>query len=424
MKEQGRPLRQAPARRPWMEYLSSGLLALLLAIVVWVMAVYEQDPPRTDVFRGVPIQYVNIGEGLVRMGNLEERVSVQLRAPSSQWSSLTADSVEARVDLQGLDVGIHNVDVEVRSLERTAMVVKRTPARVVVQLEERITRRMAVQTVVADSESVPPGYMVMPAVVAPATVTVSGPRSLVDSVSEVVVTVWLHGSKTALESQVTPVALDAQGGPVTGVELSPEAVTVSLGVTPLAEFRDVTVRAAITGVPAAGYWVSNIIVEPATVTIEGKPDIIRAMPAVVSTAPIDVSGVSESISKRVPLELPEDVSVYSDATSGQSVLVRVEVTAIVGGKTLQPTVEVGGLRSGLEATVSPDTVDVILSGPMPELLALQPGDVRVVVNLFGLRIGRHMVAPTVVLPEGSSLKVESVSPDVVEVAIVSARGGG
>ena len=80
MKEQGRPLQQPPARRPWMEYLSSGLLALLLAIVVWVMAVYEQDPPRTDVFRGVSIQYVNIGEGLVRMDNVEERVSVQLRA--------------------------------------------------------------------------------------------------------------------------------------------------------------------------------------------------------------------------------------------------------------------------------------------------------------------------------------------------------
>jgi YbbR domain-containing protein len=424
MREQGRPLPQPPARRSWVEYLSSGILALLLAIVVWVMAVYEEDPPRTDVIRAVPIQYVNLGEGLDLVGKAEDRVSVQLHAPASLWSSMTADSVEAKVDLAGLGVGIHNVDVEVRPLEKTAMVVKRTPARVVVQLEEKLTREEVVRTDVADADTVPLGYAIAPARVVPYSVTLSGPRSAVDSVSEVVATVWLRGSKTAVETQVAPVPLNTRGEPVSGVQISPATVSVVLGVTALAEFRDVTVRASITGAPAAGYWVSNISVEPPTLTIEGKPEVVRTMPAVVSTAPIDVTGVSESISKRVPLELPEDVSVYSDDTSGQSVLVHVEVTAITGGKTLQPIVEMRGLRTGLSATISPDTVDVIVSGPMPELLALEPGDVRVVVNLYGLRVGRHMVAPVVLPPEGSSLKVESVSPDAVEATITSASGGG
>ncbi|MDI7274848.1 MAG: CdaR family protein, partial [Anaerolineae bacterium] len=247
---------------------------------------------------------------------------------------------------------------------------------------------------------------------------------LVESVSQVVATVWLRGSKTAVESQVVPVALDAKGRQVgEDVALTPSAVNVVLTVTPLAEFRDITVRAAIKGVPAAGYWVSNITVEPAAVTIQGKPEVIRSTPAVISTVPIDISGVNETVIKRVALELPDDVSVYTAEVGAQSVLVRVEVTPIIGGKTIQPKIEVLGLRNGLTATISPDTIDVILSGPMPDLQALQPGDVSVVVSLFGLRAGRHLVTPTVILPEGSSLEVQGRSPEVVEVVIGQAAGG-
>jgi len=67
---------------------------------------------------------------------------------------------------------------------------------------------------------------------------------------------------------------------------------------------------------------------------------------------------------------------------------------------------------------------VILSGPLPELQALQLEDVRVVVNLFGLAPGRYQLTPTVQLPEGSNLKVERFAPETVEVTIssTSARG--
>ncbi len=423
MKEAGRSPRRARAPHSWLEALSSGVLALLLALTVWVVAVYDRDPPRVDFFDGIPIRYVNAPQDLVVVGKVDERVRVQVRAPTSRWSLVTPDTLEATVDLSGLSEGVHNVDVQVRPLEKTAMVVQRTPARVVVRLEQQLRREVAVRTVVGDADSVPPGYALQSPVVSPTSVTVAGPRSLVESVAEVVTTVWLRGSKTSVESSVAPVAKNAQGEIVNGVDLSPATVTLRLRVEPLAEFRDVTVRAILKGSPAPGYWISNITVEPATVTMQGKPEIIRQMPAVVSTVPIDLSGVKESVAKRVTLVLPQGISMYSADANGQTVLVRVEVSAISGGKTVQPKLEVMGLRSGLAATTSPDTVDVILSGPMPELQALQPGDVRVVVNLFGMGVGRYQVTPTVLLPEGSTLKVESIAPDMVEVVISTATRG-
>ncbi|HPL28090.1 MAG TPA: CdaR family protein, partial [Anaerolineae bacterium] len=135
-------------------------------------------------------------------------------------------------------------------------------------------------------------------------------------------------------------------------------------------------------------------------------------------------GVKESFTRRVSLNLPEGVTVYSAGTSGQTVLVQVEVTPIIGGKTMQPKIEWLGLRSGYVVNITPSTVDVILSGPLPELQALQVEDVHVVVNLFGLGPGRFQVVPTVQLPDGSNLKVERMAPDAVEVTITAETAKG
>jgi hypothetical protein len=62
-------------------------------------------------------------------------------------------------------------------------------------------------------------------------------------------------------------------------------------------------------------------------------------------------------------------------------------------------------------------VDVILSGAVPKLDALEPGDVQVILDLHDLQRGTYKITPKVVVPEG--LKVESVLPDTIEVEITT-----
>jgi hypothetical protein len=82
------------------------------------------------------------------------------------------------------------------------------------------------------------------------------------------------------------------------------------------------------------------------------------------------------------------------------------------------TVEVQGLHQGWTATLSPDTVDVILVGPDAVLAELGPEDVQVFVNLFDLGLGVHRLDPVVLYPEGVTL--ESVLPGTIEVLIQTA----
>jgi hypothetical protein len=80
----------------------------------------------------------------------------------------------------------------------------------------------------------------------------------------------------------------------------------------------------------------------------------------------------------------------------------------------------------LEAQVALDTVDVILSGPLPLLESLGPDDIFVILDLTGLLPGNHIIEPRVVVPTG--IEAEGVIPETVEVIITPTapqlEGGG
>ncbi|MDP2976486.1 MAG: hypothetical protein Q8N45_09800, partial [Anaerolineales bacterium] len=66
--------------------------------------------------------------------------------------------------------------------------------------------------------------------------------------------------------------------------------------------------------------------------------------------------------------------------------------------------------------VSPENVDVILSGPLPVLDTLAPSDVHVVIDVKGLGVGTHHLTPTVPMVI-AGVTVESILPGTVEVII-------
>ena len=85
---------------------------------------------------------------------------------------------------------------------------------------------------------------------------------------------------------------------------------------------------------------------------------------------------------------------------------------------LNQTINVTGLTEGLTAQISPQTVDVIISGPLPMLDALAPQDILVTVDARGLAAGTYQLTPSVdVLVD--NVVVESILPGTVEVVITA-----
>lgn len=398
--------------------LSSALLALFLAVVTWVVAVYEKAPPRTDFFPyPIPVKILNLEEGLIISNPVQTEVKIRIRALANIWEQLKPESFEATVDLQGLTAGQHEVPVSITTLEKSVAVLSVEPSHIIINLEEITERKIRVRVKVLDEESIPLGYISRLPAVTPEQITISGPKTAVAQVAEAVVEVSLKNARETVIKQDAPILLDGTGNRVQGLTLSPATVIVRVVVERQVGYRDVTVRAVTRGSPAPGYWISNISVEPALVTVYGQQSVIEKLPGYLDTETIDVSNAKQDVIKRIALALPEGVLVLGEGAGREGILVQINIQPLMGGQTIRRELELQGLRLGLKATASPTAVDIILFGPLPALQELQPTDVQVTLDLIGLGKGIHKVTPKVVLPEGLGLEVKSIVPDIVQVTI-------
>jgi len=209
-------------------------------------------------------------------------------------------------------------------------------------------------------------------------------------------------------------ALDQNNAAVQGVTILPGAVHVSLPVIRQGGFRDMAVKVVVRGQVAPGYRLDSISVFPPVVTVySSDADLVSRLPGVVETQALDLNAASSNLNLRVSLVLPTGVSVVGQ----QTVLIQAGISPVQSSFTLAgQTVEVKGLPDGMEAQISPATVDVILSGPIPILDTLRRQDVEVIVDVTNLAPGSYQLTPTVEILT-SNVDVESVNPGAVEVVL-------
>jgi YbbR domain-containing protein len=398
--------------------LSTFILSVILSLMVWFVAVREQNPPvEADYAPAIPIEIENLPPDVVIFSDIPDRVQLRLLAPQTSWDSISPGKFRAWIDLSGLEPGLHEVPVQIQVSDTAISIREKRPARVSVRLEPLLVAEVPIRVEVIDSP--PIGYIARAPIFTPITTTVSGAAPQVNQVSYAAGEVYLRSSKETVHRTVDLSARNANGDLVTRVTLNPAKITVTVPVEQRFGYRDVSVRVRIKGEVAAGYWISNIAVSPSTVTVVGNPSALKELPGYVETLPVDVTNVTANITERVALDLPEGVSVVQpESGEGQTlggVQVTIQVSAVEGGQTVQRAVQFQGLAEDLSAVARPAQVDVILSGPLPRLQSLTLQDVQVIANLFGLGVGTHQIKPTIVVPE--TLHVESILPETIEVQI-------
>ena len=394
--------------------LSTLLTAFVMAVIVWVSAVWAADPNESNVLeRNIPIEFIGQSPSLQLMGDPQDSITLTLNAPSSVWKELNSnqDSVRAWVDLTSLEAGEHTLPVQVQIVPRLVRLVGQDPEQITVQLEPLVTQSFSV-TAQLNGIS-PTGYEAGAPLIDPDSVSVTGPASSVARVKELRVVLDISGKNEMVEMTLTPVPYDADGRIISGLVITPEKVQVKVSISLLGGFRYVIVRPVTLGLVANGYKLTNIYVTPAgLVVFSSNPQLLDDLPGYVETKAIDLTDASDDFETLVELNLPLGVSAVGDP----KVLIQVSIAAIESSLAVSLPVEIVGLTPGLQAVVSPLVVDVILSGPVPVLNSLKPSDIRVKIDLTGFGGGVFQLLPVVdFLPEGVS--TVSILPSTIEVSV-------
>jgi YbbR domain-containing protein len=395
--------------------LSTLLLAFLLAVVVWFSAVLSTDPNVEAVYpRALDLQVLGQDPGFMQVEKIPLTVRLTLNAPQSIWNELNAnqDALRVWIDLSGLGEGKHVVPIKTQIQRYSPVqVVKIEPAEIEVTLEQRVARTFTIQTNISGDPSL--GYRKGVVQIDPTVVTVSGPRTLADRVVSVQVDLDVTGANDTVSKAITVQPVDQNGVLVPGLNVTPPTVQVTQAVSLLGGYRNVVVKVVTTGQVADGYWLTNVSVSPPNVTVfSTDPTQVNLLPGFVETNPLDLIDLRDDVDIRATLNLPAGVSLAGE----ESVLVRLSIAALEGSLPITLPLEVVGLTPEYRASLSPEKVDLLLTGPLPLLNNLTPGGIRVSVSLSGLEPGIHQVTPVVDLLPGQ-VSVASILPESVEVTI-------
>lgn len=393
-------------------------LATVLAVVVWVSAVVSRDPNEERLYpRPVELEVSGLDPSHLIIEDIPSQVNLTLFAPLSIWNQLIEDPehIRAWIDLSGLGEGEHTVEVRTQIEDLTPIqVVEVDPAEVQVVLEPFIALTYPVQLSVTGDPAL--GYRKSSAFSDPSEVTVSGPESLVSQVVEIRAGLDVTGANDNVKENVPVQALDENRERVAGVTITPPSVTVTQPVILQGGYRNVVVKVVTTGEVADGYWLTNVSVTPPNVVVfSANPQLVNELPGFVETNPIDLTDFDDDVDIRATLSLPEGVTLAGE----ENVLVRLSIAALEGSLPIAIPIETVGLTPELKATLSPDTVDLLLAGPLTLLNNLSPANIRVSVDLSGLEPGLHQVSPVVdLLP--IPVSVASILPESVQARIIIA----
>ncbi len=393
------------------------IMAFALAVTIWVLAVTSNDPvQKRNYNQEVDVEVVSLDPSLVVTSKLPEQISFTLSAPLSVWNTSLAnpDAVRAIIDLSGLEAGTYDKAIQVQINARPVKVESYSPQRLQIVLEPLVS---VTHTIRLDQPSAPAvGYEAGTATLSANQALVSGPSSQVEKVQEVRASLDIAQANADIDRQITLRAYDANGVVVPNVAITPERIRVQMKIIQRGGYRTVTVKLITSGQPAAGYRLTNITVSPLTVTVfSSDPRLISQLPGFIETQPLVLTGASADEVFLIPLNVPKGISVVSESIARVSV----SIAPIEGSLTLNNVpIEILGLSPDLTAALSPDRVDVILTGPLPLLDKINSTDVRVMIDLSDLILGSFQIQPTVEISEQNVL-VQSILPASIEVLLTS-----
>ncbi len=395
--------------RPTRAHFFRLLVALVLALVVWVYVTISRNPEMQFQFEEVPLQIQGLRSEFILTD--ERGIPLPILPPASltvfapQATHLSAEDFRLYLDLSPIsEPGVYElrVQVETRQMVRAWTI---RPEKVQVRVEEVRRALLPVKVRLQGQPGLP--YIVGTPLVVPDRALVQGPGSRMQLVAGVQVRVDLAGRVASLENApLAAVAVDAAGNEVDGVTMTPAIFTVTVPIALQGGHRAVSVVPVTRGQPAAGFYLYAVQVFPDMVTIfSGDPAILTQVPY-LETLPVDISGRSEDFSQTVGLNVPPNVSLIH---SPDRVTVTVRFGSIAPLLHLSIPVRVTGLGNGLRASWEPTWLRVVVRGPLEALEGLALGDLWAQVDLGGLDAGEYDLPVTFTVPAGIEIRPAETS---------------
>jgi len=380
--------------------------AVLLASVLYSGLVLSQN---VRTWTGtVPVDPIRISPDVALLSDPDPVTLVRFRAPLD-IGVLAPGSFRATVDLSRVpaeeDAPPVSVPVTLIALDSAIQIVDFQPQTIQVRLDPVKELNVPVRVTYGEPEGVDVG----PPQTEPSEVTARGASSRIAVVQHAEARVSIDASGISLDRLVELIPVDGQGNQVPNVQLEPALARVRIAVAQQLVSRTLPVVVRTVGDPAPGFRVTDVLHDPVAVTVSGDEAAVTGLEA-AETVPIDITARESEFETTAAFNLPAGVSVIGPP----EVRVTVTIAAEAGSRSYPVGVVLAGARSDRTYSLGATQVNVLLSGAVADLDAVDPTQILATAQVAELDVGSHVVPVNVAPPAG----LELVGFDPVEVTVV------
>ena len=250
------------------------VLSLALAALVWVVVINSQDPVETVMFEDIPVTIIN-ENALIAKDKIPEVVEgdsvyVVVEARRSICEKLTKADIVAIADFEKISVtDAVPIEVSVQGYSEREVEITRGRNHVMkLRLEDAVSKDFRVK--ISTTGQAADGYVIGDVVASPNMITLTGSRTQISKVKEVVLEVDVD--KISAESYTTgmPIIYDMNGDVVNSSKVTLSAKEVAVTI-PVLKTKTVRIMVSTVGQPASGYEVGSISYQPEFITVAGNP---------------------------------------------------------------------------------------------------------------------------------------------------------
>jgi len=386
------------------------LLSLFLAIILWLY-IASGENPTVENFIDISLNQTNLGEDLV-IKEFPTNVSVGIKGPKNIINNISSHQINGVVNFSEISKeGLYKLKVEVTPPKKT-QITRIIPSEIKVEVERVLTKEVEVEySLIGVPEK---GYSLADEPqFNPYKVKIIGAQSVLENVKQTICAIDISGIKEDLNRKIKVKAVDSNGNEIKEVKIEPDVVEVSISLTRGYPEKQLTVKPKIIGKPAPGYYISEILSNPDEIKIFGNYSKISNI-EFLETIPIDISGITKTLSVKVPPALEEGLNIVEGEI--ELIEVTIQVKEIIIQKILKNiSVVPQNLSPFVSCEIKPEVIDITVEGKNVLIDKLEEENIKAFVKFTDNFKIEQKVKVQVDLPEGIFLiKVE---PEEVTVLI-------
>ena len=398
------------------------LLAILLAIVLWMVVINIDDPVvRKTMTLSVTMKnqdYITeMGKYMDILGD-SNTVTFTYTTKRGIWENISSTDFSATADLKKIEAkenGTYRVPVIVSAIRNASQItIESKQLYLEVTLEDLGKKQFQIKA--NTSGTVADGCALGNVTIDNANVVqVSGPVSLVNAIDSVVATVNVDGMSADITDNVVPVFYDANGEVIDTTKLEKSIDTVNI-TAQILNTKDIPLELSYMGEPEAGYCLTEVLSNPKTVRVKGTAATLNTLDRVVVPAEVlDLTGVTSDVEKTIDIStyLPEGVSLVISSDAKVSITAKIEEMETKEFRIPISNITAAGLKTGYQLAYAEKYLNVSIRAGRTALGYLNSANITGTIDVENLKEGTHTV--TVILELDRT--IYEISDVVTEISI-------